>query len=342
MKSFKTISIVLWGVLALPAQTLAQSSEARGGLDGSGGNGPRIDPKVVDKVVELLPEYLPFLARRIGFIFWLSGGDFAGGYAAGVKESLPVLEAWYKSDRTSPLLDELASGKLRYVSRNTCPSKAGHSGDASYSKDTLCFNRKNLSQNSAMGMVAHLTYLAFHELAHHFGFSEDLAQAVQRELQAAHDIIDPSWQQVMNDIAAMETLDKSIAEVKEGLKAHSDLPVCHGLGTLASSLNSFVESHLLREALEDPGMALVDQMDGINGFCGVSQEFVEYPVVPIGDRAELQVHMTRIEAQLAELMRNLRLYLAAQITSDKLGGAGDFFSLVLFLQEHGIFVMDPG
>jgi len=236
-------------IVALLSGGGAFAAPAEGGLDGSGGNGPQIKPEVVDKVVDLLPEFLPRIAARLGVIDGIVMANEPSP-DEDPTESEQVFKAWFRDDRSSPLLDTLNARTIRFVSQDTCLHD-GKNSDAGYSNGVICFNRQKLSKNSTAGMVRNVLYLAFHELAHHFGFDEKLAQAVQKDLASSDNLWTPGQPPVATgDRAALESklallkqdLEQFLPAIKLYLAAQSSIKELPERGEVFS-LEIFLEDH---------------------------------------------------------------------------------------------------
>jgi len=100
-----------------------------------------------------------------------------------------VLQSWLKKERGLEALISDIDHSTYNIQPQACPSQIDHHHDAStlFHRDApICFSTKLLSRFPKWVLQAELLSLAAHEHAHHFGYSEDDATAVQNYIFATY------------------------------------------------------------------------------------------------------------------------------------------------------------
>ena len=188
MKALKA-TILKFSITTMVLSPIAALAAQKGGVGDGGGNGVGSTAQDVINTLEGTATLLSLFVRGA------AGNPLSPLNPTLVKDkrAQKVLETWLKlEDGREALLRDAELSKYQPQAA-ACASEPGTDHDAStpYKRGaTVCFSTARLVRFPKWTLKAELVALAAHEHAHHFGFDEESAVAIQRHVLDAYGLLE--------------------------------------------------------------------------------------------------------------------------------------------------------
>jgi len=159
-----------------------------GGIGDGGGNGIGSSPAQVIETLERVK-------ARLGAYIHLAANDPMNALNPALvkdKRVKKVLQSWLKMEGNTEAFVNDTNGSEYKPQKDKCHSQSEFESDAStaYKRNApICFSVSRLTRFPKWALEAEITSLAAHEHAHHFGFGEEDARAVQAYIFNAFGIL---------------------------------------------------------------------------------------------------------------------------------------------------------